>query len=529
MTRMPSFPFTEVKTVRRWTNYSGSLPEREIPLFCTPDVVGVAGERAPRKLRRHGDALSAILQHCFEKPASSLRAIGSRWSFSNILTPELLVIDPANLNTMAAVPDHWLTPSYRQRRPTFVPMFVQGGTRIASINRRLLEKGLALQTSGAGDGHRLAGCVATGTHGSAIDLGAVHDTVLGLHVLVEPRRSLLLQPAQRALSPDVAGWLTRETGIPTEDVADAQLFAAAQVALGSLGFVHGAILETTPIYSLHGRILARPFDDGEVWQTMEDLNTQRLHPDLVQRPFHFEVVLHPYPQRGRPGAFVRLLWKGPGHAAPHESPLPTTPDLASDRMGMIAQLSDAIDGPLATSLLAPFISDQLERRYRPGALAPQVPGMIFGPTSLPPGNGASTEIIVALEHVRAMLALLYQILESEAREGRHLLGPVALRFVPETTALLGMSQARMCCYVELPSVRTNEVLGIYRAFWDALERENIPFGCHWGQLHGMTAKRVERFYGQNAERWRAARDRLLPTPEARKVFSSGMLAEVGLD
>jgi hypothetical protein len=87
----------------------------------------------------------------------------------------------------------------------------------------------------------------------------------------------------------------------------------------------------------------------------------------------------------------------------------------------------------------------------------------------------------------------------------------------------------MCCYVELPSVRTHEVLGIYRAIWDTLEREGIPFACHWGQLHGMTPDRVGRYYGANAERWRAARDRLLPTPEARRVFSSALLAEVGLD
>jgi D-arabinono-1,4-lactone oxidase len=526
---MPRFPFTEVKSVRRWTNYSGSLPQREVPLFCTPDVVGTAGERVPRKLRRHGDALGAILEHCFTAPASSLRAIGSRWSFSSIVSPELLVVDTANLNTMAAVPEHWLTAGYRERRPHFTPMFVQGGSRIASINRRLLEKGLALQTSGAGDGHRLAGCIATGTHGAAIDIGAVHDTLLGIHLLVEPRRGVLLQQAERVLSPDVAGWLARETGIPTDDVADTELFAAAQVALGSLGFVHGAILETAPIYSLHGRILARPFDDADVWQTLGDLHTRRLHPDVAERPFHFEIVLHPYPSHGRPGAFVRMLWKGPGEAAPHESPLPTSPDLASDRMGMIAQLSDAIDGPLLTPVLARLISEQLERRYRPGQLDAQVPGMIFGPTSLPPGNGASTEVIVALPHARRMLELLYEVLGSEARHGRHLLGPVALRFVPQTRSLLGMSQAPMSCYVELPSIRTHEVLGIYHAFYAALERDGIPFGCHWGQHHGMTPERLARYYGANADRWRAARDRLLPTREARRVFSSALLPEIGLE
>jgi hypothetical protein len=293
--------------------------------------------------------------------------------------------------------------------------------------------------------------------------------------------------------------------------------------------VHAAILETVPLYSLHGRILNRPFGDADVWRTLEDLQTQRLHPDIAERPFLFEVVLHPYPAHDRPGAFVRLLWKGPGDAAPHESPLPSTPDLASDRMGMIAHLSEHVDVPLATPLLGRLISDQLEQRFRPGDQSPRVPGMVFGPTSLPPGSGASTEVIVSLAYAPRMLELLYQVLESEARHGRHLLGPVALRYVPQTSSLLGMNQGPMSCYVELPSVRTREVLGIYRAFWDALERDGIPFGCHWGQLHGMTAARVDRFYGHNAARWRAARDRLLSTREAKRVFSSALLAEVGLD
>lgn len=528
---MPQFPFTETKHVRRFTNYSGSLPEVEVPLYCTPDGLGVAGAEAPRKLRRHGAALEAILEHCFRTPEVSLRAIGSRWSFSKIIATGQLVVDPANLNTMLQVPEHWLHGGYRQRRPAadFTPMFVQGGTRIASVNRRLLDRGLALQTSGAGDGQRLAGCIATGTHGAAIDLGAVHDTVLAMHLVTGPRTSLLLQPAERALSPDVAAWLERETGIPTADVADSELFAAAQVGLGSLGFVHGVVLETTALYCLHGRILQRPFDDPDVWRTLADLDTARLHPHMPTRPFHFEVVFHPYPAPARPGAFVRMLWKGPGSDAPHESPLPQTPDLASDRMGMISQLSEQVDGPFGTPILSAFISGQLEGRYRHGPLAPRVPGMVFGPTGLPPGHGASTEVIVAQADVRRALELLFDILAAEALRGRHLLGAVALRFVPETSALLGMNQRAMNAYIELPSVRTHEVLDIYRAFWDALDAAHIPFGCHWGQHHGMTPARLERFYGERAQRWRAARDRLLPTPEARRVFSSPLLGEVGLD
>jgi D-arabinono-1,4-lactone oxidase len=301
------------------------------------------------------------------------------------------------------------------------------------------------------------------------------------------------------------------------------------VALGSLGFVQGVIIESVPLYSLHGRTLERRGNDPDVWRTLEDLETSRFHPDVAEHPFHFEVVLHPYPRREGAGAYLRVLWKGPGEAAPHESPMPNSPDLASDKMGLVAELSAAAGGALTTLALQALIADQLGRRFRPRTLEPQVPGMVFGPTGLPPGSGASTEVIVAPSHVRHALESLFGILEARAVRGHHLLGPVAVRFAPKTSSLLGMNQGDMNCYIELPSVRTREVLEIYRAWWDALDRAAIPFGCHWGQLHGMTPERVQRFYGNRAERWRAARDRLLPSRDAQRVFSSPLLAEVGLD
>jgi hypothetical protein len=75
---------------------------------------------------------------------------------------------PANLDVMLKIRGEWLEPEYRGGRGASgkVPIFTQGGATIASMNRRLAEIGLALQTTGAADGHRLAGCIATGTHGS---------------------------------------------------------------------------------------------------------------------------------------------------------------------------------------------------------------------------------------------------------------------------------------------------------------------------------------------------------------------------
>ena len=525
-----TFPFTEIKSVSRWSNYSGTIGPRAVPVYCTPDVMGQVGMDAPRKLRRHGDALSAIIQHAWSTPGMSLRPVGSRWSFSSIIQPGDMIVDPANLNTLLKVKPEWLTPAYRQGRfaEGFVPVFAQGGTQIASINRRLLDVGLALQTSGAGDGHRLAGCLATGTHGAALGIGAVHDTVLALHIITGPHDSVLLQPENGACGPEVAKWLADETGIPTRPLQNDLLFAAAQVAIGSLGFVHGVVLETAPLYALRGRILARPFADANVWRTLDDLDTSRLHPDIKERPYHFEVVFHPYPSSSGSGSFVRMFWKVPANEIPHDSPLPVAPDAASDTMGLIGKLAGLIDGSLPTLVLRAVIGDQLSKRFKPGDKAPALPGMVWGPTTLPPGNGTSTEVVVDQRRAHRALDILFEILRARADKGEHLLGAVATRFVPKTRALLGMNQSDMSCFIELPSIRNSEVHGIYRAFWDALEKNGVPFTCHWGQVHGLNPKRLGTYFGDNVGRWKTARDQLLPTPEAKRVFQSAIVEEVGL-
>lgn len=68
--------------------------------------------------------------------------------------------------------------------------------------------------------------------------------------------------------------------------------------------------------------------------------------------------------------------------------------------------------------------------------------------------------------------------------------------------MLSMNLREMNCFVELPSIRNREVLGIYRLWWDGFAKAGIPFTCHWGKLHGMNAARLDE--GVATADWRAA-------------------------
>jgi hypothetical protein len=525
-----SFPNTEVKSVT-WSNYSGTINGRSIPVYCTPE-----GGSTAAVMRKHGDAIRAILGHCFaQNPPAAVRALGSTWSFSRVIEPPQVAIDPANFTFIARAPAEHFTPAYQARAAQgFTPMFIEGGTQIAGVNRRLAnEVGVALQTSGSGDGHRIAGCIATGTHGAALTIGALHDTALGIYLVVAPDRAVFVQSGSKPFASDgIAAWLQALTGIPTTNVPDDDIFHAALVSLGSLGFVFGVVVETVPLYQLARRQFSLPFEDDKLWHAMRTLDTRGLHPEVPAHPYHFDVLMHPYPSDSGPGATVTLMWNmPPANGASPQGPLPGIPRASSDHMSLIAGIAQAVSGQLLAGLteavISGLIDDQLHLSAAPSdGLA--FPGQIFGPTTLPPGTGASTEIVVDHTNTEAALRVVYSVLNRNRTNGRFLLGAVAARFVPQSKAWLAMNAHKMNCFIELPSIRNDNVLSIYREIWDALEDADIPFTCHWGQLHGMNPGRLRKYFGSRIDKWKEARASLLDAIGLR-VFAAPILSEVGLD
>ncbi len=526
---MPRFPHTRESSVDKWSNFHGTVKDRAIPLLLVPDLPGAIEPGGAPKLRRSGQALSAIVGYALQA-RKTLRVAGSRWSLSDVIGPGGILLDSAYLNAIMPVRPAWLTDDYVSARSSsgFVPIFAQGGTTVHDLNKALAELGLALRTSGAADGQRIAGAIATGTHGSAIDVGAMHDAVLGIHVVVARDKALFLMPRSRpAMTTEIGSWLTEETGIATETVRDDESFAAAQVSLGSLGVVHGVVIEAERLYGLRRQVIPVDFADPALGRAVETLDTRLLHPHRPERPFHFEVVLSPYPRAGS-GAYVVVMWKEDLETPPIAPP-PTDPELSLELFSIIGLLSDVIDDPSGGQLIEALVNTLLAGRFGTKDDAPRSPGEVFGPTTLPPGSGTSTEIAVAHEHALAALNAIYSAIAVEAAQGRHHLGVFGVRFVPRGTgALLGMNQSAMTMHVEMGGIQTAEAAQIFNRSWQALDRAGIPFACHWGQQGGHTPARVKRYFGTNASKWRAVRRTML-TAAARQVFASPMLAVAGLD
>ncbi|MGO9838294.1 MAG: hypothetical protein ACLP1X_29290 [Polyangiaceae bacterium] len=526
MRPLPTLPVTTSGPIQQWSNFHHTIAGRAVPAYLTPGTpqlpAGAAGAAALTQ------ALNAILTYCVADPPERLCTIGSRLSLSNILDPGDLILDPGIWNQIVAVLPAWLTDDYKSDAAARggVPVCVQGGTNIRTLNDYLGKSNLALQASGASDNHRIAGCIATGTHGSHLKVGAVHDTVLGIYLVTGPNQALFLQPSRRRFTPDVAQWFQQGTTLATTDVADDDMFNAAKVALGALGFVHSVIVEAVPLYQLHGQTIARPLLDADVWYVIETLDTSRLDP--TPSPDFFTVVFSPFAKSGSVGSYTTLLWKQPP-SQPYTGAGPVQSAASTDLMRLLSGLISVVDSGATGGLIDDVVAAETAQQYNAGTIAPVFPGTYFGPTTLPEGDGRSSEVVVDHANARAAVQTVITTIQSEAAAGRTLLGGIGVRFVPATDALLGMNIHAMNTYIEFPSINSAETSAIQGAVWNALRTAGIPFTCHWGQEYGMDISSVNSYFGDRVARWKAARAKILPTAAARAVFTNPLVTQLGLD
>ena len=524
---MTSFVDTEATALTDWSNFHATIKG-----CATEQLRPVPKPGAPRTA--YGQALSAILSDCFDRQIA-LRTMGARWSLSNIVAPGTRILEPSNLNGISLLDDGFAKGTFKKRVEAGISKaaLIEGGAHVFRINQVLGEKGYAIRTSGAADGHRIAGLIATATHGSALKVGALHETVKALHLVIAKDKAVVLQPEKSdpnapgsdpPFGSELATVLADETGIPTELVTDDELFFAAQVSIGSMGFVYSVVLDVAPLYQFNGAITGYAGADPRIQKAVETLDARTL--GLPADPYHFALVVLPYAADGD-GVFVTSLKAVSAAGKPYLPAQPKEAMAPSNTADVLADLIGKIDAGWTAPVVEAIINGQARKNYGPRDLSGLFPGQVFGPTRLPAGTGTSTELCFDHAHAWQALEVVRSTLRSEAKQGRHLLAALGVRFVPATRATLGMNIHPMNCYIELPTVHASYTEQLFTHVWNALDAAKIPHAFHWGQVHRITPARVEAFYGDRAARWKKARERLLD-PKARQVFQAPILVDAGL-
>ena len=137
-----------------------------------------------------------LIQHAIDNNLK-LRAVGNGWSFNDIMVCDGGMIDTKALRLSFWVPNNYIHPDFLAtgKGPGHL-IFVECGMSILDIHEKLeisADPKRSLKASGASNGQSIAGATSTGTHGSAYRVGAVHDTILGLHIVTGPDRHVWVE------------------------------------------------------------------------------------------------------------------------------------------------------------------------------------------------------------------------------------------------------------------------------------------------------------------------------------------------
>jgi hypothetical protein len=521
----PTHPALKIRLNEQWRDVHHANDEVRVTRY---EIVPKAST-SNAQLLEVGGAVQAVVEDAFARN-QPLRVPGGRWSLSTIGKPKSTLLDLSNYRRIGKVPATW----FSEQDPAITPVLVAAGMTVNVVNRELYSRGLALQTSGASDGQTFAGAIATGTHGADMKVGALHDTVLAVHLVVSPTRSVLLQAADGALNEKSAETLSRWFGIECELLSDDQLFEAARVHLGSLGVVLNVIVAAVPLYYLSR--VRTPHKEGASWRgvlgSRRAKNANGLHP---ADPDYLQIIVHPYAPHpeGEPRAWISSMRK---LAFSNQAGVLTKPidvslksDLADFLPGLVTLFESGLNLPIHPILCA-VTSSQMRAIY--GSVPSSdsaLPGVMFGPPDFlgidfSPLRGASAEYVFDARQARVAVETILDTLDTQVDAENQYLGGIGVRFVKGSSALLAPNAKPLNCFVELQSLFTDELPAIHAAIASALARAGIPYCGHWGQWAMNTPTVAQSFWGSDrVDSWKAARADLLPSVKARKIFASPIL------
>jgi hypothetical protein len=471
---------------------------------------GSGSERYRNTVRDVGQVVAAALA-----AGRRLRCLGRRWSISPIATTDGWLLDLSDVTTAKWLAREELSPA-AAARDQVAYVLVGGGASIRWLNQAVHRAGWSLETSGASNGQAVAGAIATGTHGSSYHVGALHDTVAAIHVVVGPTEHWWVE---RARAPLVADDFAARLGARL--VRDDELFAALQTSLGSLGIVVGVVLTCVPNFWLDLKRYSVPggaLPDGALsFSQLLDRLARWQFDTLVGQPsdriWHVDAVFNPFAPDSQSYLSAYLIAEQP----PRGTPAEVTGEHRGDEWNpdLLQFVSRSIAGVPGAPALVTRIS--LESEYaKPVGAGPRVWGAWFAQQDLP-GGALGASLGVDCTQLGTALPTILETVQARATVPC----VVATRFVPGSSSLLGMNQFPRTCMIDMDGANIPAMTDLIAECCRRLETAAIPFTMHWGKWIGwLSREHVQAVYGDRVQRWQAARARLLSDPAVAQAFSN---------
>ncbi|MBB1285145.1 FAD-binding protein [Flavisolibacter sp. BT320] len=492
---------------RSWTNRHQTFTQSIVDLY------DLGNENTGNALADYNDATKGIQKLIDECVASNteLRALGGEWSWTKVAAANGILLNTKPLNLSFRIHQGNVCGEYAKTPDDLY--FAQCGVSVKELNNRLRQHNRSLKTTGASNGQTIAGAISTGTHGAAIDVGAMQDFIVGLHIIAGPSKHIWLErESYPVVSEDFAAKLQ------TTIIRDDELFNAALISFGSFGFIHGVMMETEPLF-LYEAYRIRVGVENSLFQLLQTLNfTEANLPCGSERPAYFQMLMNPYDASRQ--AFLNVMYKRAyGPYAPFP-PSPTGIGPGDDAPAFIGRLTDTVP-----ALVPTLVNNLIGGSYKPFQKLMGTHAEFFNNTNIQ-GKVMSTAVGLPITEIKKVTEILLRLNKIEGP----FTGVFAYRFVKGTRATLGFTRFNPGCVLELDGFYSNLTMRFYQAFWEILMKEAIPHTFHWGKMFDVDGTRIRKMYSDDAvNSWMAARNAILETETCKTTFTNALLRQWQLD
>ena len=511
---------TKIDNRTRWNTLhkNGPFP---LKLFMTTKLE--KSSSGLNNFEKYNDAALEI-QKLIKQAADNnekFRAIGSKWSMSNIAHCKDRMHYNAFMNLKFPIFEGEMHANTTFEHSNLY--WFQCGNQIKEISRYLEQRGKSLKTTGASNGQTIAGCISTGVHGSTIDIGSIQDYVVGLNIITGPNfeDNVYIERASAVALRD-----TYIDNFNAKIIRDDDIFNAAVVGLGSMGFVHGIVIEAENLFLLHRYV--RKIDKTEALQLADTLDFSNYDPKIPNtnfigvRPFHYKVFMNPYNTNETKYA-VELIYKikyYENYKTDFGNPIPFQKQFVYlDLIYLFIKIAETLSSSIPTliNLLKNSILPK-EEKTTVGKLSE-----IFWDAGY---QGKAFACSFGVDHTNSSKAL--ELLAKLTRDNP-VPGIFAMRFIKKSEATLAFSKFPFTCMVEIDGIQWDDGHSIIslkeysKKMISVLKNNNIPFTIHWGKnadwaFPGL----VNHMFADNVKKWKKARNTLL-TPQMQDVFTNSFL------
>ncbi|KAK3385478.1 FAD-dependent oxidoreductase [Podospora didyma] len=452
-----------------------------------------------------------------------VRAVGSGHAFSDVpRTDDAFLIRPKNLTKVQGTDAKMNIPSgIESLKPDADPASLfrtQSGITIKDLNSQLESRKLALINMGAYDGQTIAGAFSTGTHGSGAAFGPLASFVESIVLATETGKVYQIEATNGITNPaKFPGHVPEAPGVPVELKQDDDWLNAVKVSMGCMGVIYSVTLRVQQQFSLE------EWRELTTWEAVkpsfapENFNPL---PEPLATTDHYELLINPYvfPPNGpaihtairvrrkrvertkRSGArksFFGVILEAIGVSLSW---------LAVKFLNAFPWLSPRVINTALNSLVEakpPYVDNsykvfQLGIDNRMKALALEL-------------HFDARDLVATID---ALLAALGQ----SAGDSWYLPGPIGIRFVAPSDALLAPESGRLTATAELDMLfgtsSANDLLAAVKK--NLVDKSTLTgdraLRIHWGldPLDSVTADDAKKWY-PGLEKWKEVRAALNTT------------------